>query len=182
MNAILGIKGSMDQAFVEGKRIPVTHIQAGPCVVSGIRKQDKDGYWAVQISLGKKKREVRLNAETEMSVGDKVNASDIFNSGDVVSVVGISKGKGFAGVVKRWRFAGGPKTHGQSDRQRAPGSIGQGTTPGRVFKGKKMAGRMGSERTTVKNLRVVSVEAETGKMDIAGAVPGRRGSLLIIKK
>ena len=127
-------------------------------------------------------REVRLEEEPKMNVGDEVKASDVFNVGDIVSVYGISKGKGFQGVVKRWGFAGGPRTHGQSDRERAPGSIGQGTTPGRVYKGKHMAGRMGGDSVTVKNLQVVSIEPETGLIEISGPVPGDTGGLLKITR
>ena len=213
MDTILASKGSMSQTFVEGRRIPVTKVVAGPCVVTQIKKEDKDGYWAVQLGFGEKRiknvtkplqghlksfikdkkaprflREVRLEKEPErvtgeaVKVGDIIGASDIFNKGDVISVSGISKGKGFAGVVKRWGFAGGPRTHGQSDRERAPGSIGQTTTPGRVFKGKHMAGRMGGERVTVKNLQVVSVNPETNEVEIMGAVPGIKEGLLIVKR
>ncbi|OGM89584.1 50S ribosomal protein L3, partial [Candidatus Woesebacteria bacterium RIFOXYD1_FULL_46_19] len=116
------------------------------------------------------------------AVGDTIAASDIFSVGDIIQVTGTSKGKGFAGVVKRWGFAGGPRTHGQSDRERAPGSIGQTTTPGRVFKGKKMAGRMGGERVTLKNLQIVSVNPETNEIEISGPVPGIPGGLLVIKR
>lgn len=197
----------MGQAFIEGTRIPVTYIKAGPCVVTGIKKEGKDGYWAVQLGFGEKKiknvtkplkghlkgvirnslapsflREVKFEAEPKYKVGDKVLASDIFSVGDLVSVSGISKGKGFTGVVKRWGFAGGPRTHGQSDRLRAPGSIGQGTTPGRVHKGKKMAGRMGSSKVTVKNLGVVSVDPGKDEVVLSGPVPGRKGGFLVIRK
>ena len=207
MDTILASKGSMSQTFVEGRRVPVTKVVAGPCVVTQIKKEDKDGYWAVQLGFGEKRiknitkplqghlkslikdkkaprflREVRLEKEPEYKVGDIIGASDIFNKGDVISVSGTSKGKGFAGVVKRWGFAGGPRTHGQSDRERAPGSIGQTTTPGRVFKGKKMAGRMGGERVTVKNLQIVSVDPETNEIEILGAVPGIKEGLLIVKR
>jgi len=197
----------MSQTFVEGRRVPVTKVVAGPCVVTQIKKEEKDGYWAVQLGFGEKRiknitkplqghlkslikdkkaprflREVRTEKEPEYKVGDTISASDIFNKGDVISVSGTSKGKGFAGVVKRWGFAGGPRTHGQSDRERAPGSIGQTTTPGRVFKGKKMAGRMGGEKVTVKNLQVVSVNPETNEIEILGAVPGIKKGLLIVKR
>ncbi|HEX6976987.1 MAG TPA: 50S ribosomal protein L3 [Patescibacteria group bacterium] len=207
INTILGSKVKMSQTFKEGSRIPVTQIVAGPCVVTQIKSDDKDGYWAVQLGFGEKKlknttkpmqghfkevikgktaprytREVRLNEKPEFKVGDQVKVSDIFVAGDIVSVTGISKGKGFAGVVKRWRFAGGPKTHGQSDRQRAPGTIGQGTTPGRVYKGKHMGGRMGHETVTVKNLKVVEVDAEKNEVGVSGPIPGRPGSLVIIKR
>jgi len=197
----------MSQTFIEGTRVPVTYIKAGPCVVTQVKRQDKDGYWAVQLGFGERKiknttkplqghlkgaikdnkaprflREVKLDKEPEFKMGDVISAADIFKVGDALAVTGTSKGKGFAGVVKRWGFAGGPKTHGQSDRLRAPGSIGQGTTPGRVYKGKKMAGRMGGERITVKNLIVVSLEPEKSELTVSGPVPGTPGSLLILKK
>jgi len=207
INTILAEKGKMSQTFVEGRRVPVTKVVAGPCVVTQIKKEDNDGYWAVQLGFGEKRiknitkplqghlksfikdnkaprflAEVRLDKEPELTVGEVVKASDIFRVGDIIQVTGTSKGKGFAGVVKRWHFAGGPRTHGQSDRERAPGSIGQTTTPGRVFKGKKMAGRMGGERVTLKNLQVVSVNPETNEIDISGPVPGIPGGLLAIKR
>jgi large subunit ribosomal protein L3 len=111
-----------------------------------------------------------------------VNAVDVLKPGDVVSVSGVSKGKGFAGGVKKWGFHGGPRTHGQSDRERAPGSIGQTTTPGRVYKGKKMAGRMGGERTTVTNLHIISINEESSEVEISGQVPGTTGSAITITK
>jgi len=197
----------MSQTFVEDTRVPVTLIKAGPCIVTQIKKLDPDGYWAVQIGFGQRKiknvtkpllghlkgalqenkaprflREVRLEKEPEFKVGDTIRVSEIFKRGDVVSVSGTSKGKGFAGVVKRYHFAGGPKTHGQSDRQRAPGSIGQGTTPGRVLKGKKMAGRMGHEKVTIKNLIVVDIDSEKNELLVSGTVPGPITGLLTIKK
>ncbi len=207
INTILGSKGVSSQIFIEGLRIPVTKVTAGPCVVTQIKKMDKDGYWAVQIGYSSKSakntskplqghlketskdkkfsrflKEVRTDKEPEVKVGDTVKASDIFNSGDVVSVTGTSKGKGFAGVVKRHGFHGGPRTHGQSDRERAPGSIGQTTTPGRVYKGKKMAGRMGGEQITIKNLHIISVDNEKGEIEISGQIPGNPGSLVSIRK
>ena len=127
-------------------------------------------------------REVRMDSEPDVKTGDVINLVDIFKKGDVVAVTGISKGKGFAGVVKRWHFAGGSRTHGQSDRERAPGSIGQGTTPGRVYKGKKMAGRMGSDRVTIKNLIVVDTKSEEDLIAVSGPVPGTSNKVLIIKK
>jgi large subunit ribosomal protein L3 len=117
-----------------------------------------------------------------IKIGDTITLSDIFSLGDVINVTGISKGKGFAGAVKRWHFHGGPRTHGQSDRERAPGSIGAGTTPGRIYKGKHMAGRMGSDRVTVKNLQVVSLDDETNEMEVSGPVPGVTGAPLILKR
>lgn len=198
----------MYQTFIQGTRVPVTRVLAGPCVVTQIIKEDTNGYWAIQLGFGEKKtknikkpqrghlkdaitkekmaprflREVRLDKEPNLKVGDKVKVSDFISSGDSVSVTGTTKGKGFAGVVKRWGFAGGPRTHGQSDRQRAPGSIGQGTTPGRVHKGKKMPGRMGGETMTIKNLKVVSVDPEKNEIELSGSVPGANGSFLVITK
>ncbi len=198
----------MGQAFIEGVRIPITSIKVGPCVVTQIKKVDTDGYWAVQLGFGTKKtknvtkplrghlkgaiskgksaprflREIRLDNKPKYKAGDVINVSDVFKLGDLVQVTGISKGKGFAGVVKRWRFAGGPRTHGQSDRLRAPGSIGQGTTPGRVWKGKKMPGRMGSKKTAINNLMVVSVNPGENEISVSGPVPGAPGGLLGIKK
>lgn len=194
----------MSQTFVEGTRVPVTLVKAGPCVVTYIKRVDSDGYWAVQLGFGEKKiknitkplqghlkaaksaarflREVRVDKEPDLKIGDVIKLTDIFKKGDVVAVTGVSKGKGFAGVVKRWKFAGGPKTHGQSDRWRAPGAIGQGTTPGRVRKGKKMPGRMGGDTIFVKNLIIVDVDDQKGEISVSGPVPGGPGSLLIIKK
>jgi large subunit ribosomal protein L3 len=207
LNTIFGSKQKMSHLYVEGTRVPVTYVQAGPCIVTQIKKKDVDGYWAVQLGFGEKRiatvtkpirghikaaykdkkaarflREVMVKSEPKFKVGDIVHLTDVIKKGDQVAVSGVSKGKGFAGVVKRWHFAGGPRTHGQSDRLRAPGSIGQGTTPGRVRKGKKMAGRMGSNTTTVKNLVVVEVDKESGQIAISGAIPGRPGALIRIKK
>jgi len=207
INTILGQKTGMSQAFVKGLRVPVTKVLAGPCVVTQVKKMDKDGYWAVQLGFGQKKiknvtkplqghlkatikdgkapryiAEVRLDKEPELQVGDSVKASDIFRVGDVVNVTGVSKGKGFAGVVKRHHFHGGPHTHGQSDRERAPGSIGQTTTPGRVLKGKKMAGRMGGDTVTVRNLHIISVNPETNEIQISGQIPGIPGGFVRVKR
>lgn len=207
INTILGSKGVNSQTFIEGFRIPVTKVTAGPCVVTQIKKMEPDGYWAVQLGFGLRRvkntskslqghlketskeskfprnlREVRLDREPEFRIGDTINAADIFKAGDVIAVTGVSKGKGFAGVVKRHGFAGGPRTHGQSDRERAPGSIGQTTTPGRVYRGKRMAGRMGNERVTVKNLHIISVNPESTEIEVSGQVPGTIGTLLTIKK
>ena len=207
INTILGSKGVSSQTFVEGMRIPVTKVTAGPCVVTQIKNEEKDGYWAVQLGFSTKKakntskslqghlketskdqefsrflQEVKFKKEPELKVGDIVNVSEILKAGDVIAVSGISKGKGFAGVVKKWHFRGGPRTHGQSDRERAPGSIGQTTTPGRVYKGKKMAGRMGGEKVTIKNLHIISVNAETNEIEISGQIPGTIGSTVTIVK
>lgn len=197
----------MGQTFVEGRRVAITNVLAGPCVVTQVKSMDNDGYWAVQLGFGERRiktiskplqghlkgaikekmaprflLEVRLDKEPDLKVGDIVKASDIFQKGDIVSVAGISKGKGFAGGVKRWGFHGGPRTHGQSDRERAPGSIGQTTTPGRVLKGKHMAGRMGGARVTVKNLQVVSVNPETNEIELSGPIPGIPGKPVLINK
>jgi large subunit ribosomal protein L3 len=173
-------------------------------VVTQIKNLTTDGYWAVQLGYGIRKenrlskplqghlkksqsyprylREVRLENEPDCKVGDVIKVEEVLKVGDVVAVTSTSKGKGFAGVVKRWHFAGGPKTHGQSDRQRAPGSIGQGTTPGRVLKGKHMAGRMGNEQNTIKNLRVVSIDPEKGTVNLSGPIAGSNKSFVIIRK
>jgi large subunit ribosomal protein L3 len=208
MQTLLGKKLRMSHTFIEGTRVPVTVVETGPCLVTQIKRQDSDGYWAVQLGFGTKKdkhstkpllghvksaqkdqpgsprylREVRVMEAPTFSVGDVITLNKIFRKGDVVTVTGISKGKGFAGVVKRWGFAGGPKTHGQSDRHRAPGSIGQGTTPGRVLKGKKMAGRLGSDRVSVSNLMVVDINPSANELWISGSIPGTKGSLIIVKK
>jgi large subunit ribosomal protein L3 len=207
LNTLLGTKREMSQAFVEGTRVPVSLIKVGPCIVTQVKKKEKDGYWAVQIGFGEKKiknitkplqghlkgatkdkkaprflREVKFEEEPKLKQGNVISVSDVFKKGDLVAVTGISKGKGFQGVVKRWGFAGGPRTHGQSDRLRAPGSIGQGTTPGRVWKGKKMPGRMGGEKITIQNLVVVKVEPDKNEIALSGPVPGNPKGLLIIKK
>lgn len=207
IKTILGSKGINSQTFVEGFRIPVTKVTAGPCVVTQIKHMDTDGYWAVQLGFSSKKakgtskplqghlketskdqkypkflQEVRFEKDPELKVGDIIKVSEIFNRGDVISVSGISKGKGFAGVVKRYHFRGGPRTHGQSDRERAPGSIGQTTTPGRVYKGKRMAGRMGGEKVTIKNLHIISINDENAEIEISGQIPGTVGTLITITK
>ena len=196
----------------KGKSIPVTLIKAGPCPVVQIKTKDDEGYWAIQLGFGSKKakktikpilghlkkaglkktprflREIRIDEKEgkkladEVKPGDEISVKDVFKVGDKIMVTGISKGKGFAGVVKRWGFAGGPRTHGQSDRERAPGSIGQTTTPGRVHKGKKMAGRMGNERVTIKGLKVIEIDEEKNLLVIKGLVPGAKKGLLMIKK
>lgn len=203
----------MTQTFVDNKRVPATLVKAGPCVVTQIKTEDRDGYWSVQLGFGKKRlekfskplrghlkaavkgrgksvgeyapcflKEIKTTDKPDLKVGDEIKVSDIFSVGDTISVAGISKGKGFAGVVKRWGFAGGPRTHGQGDRLRAPGSIGQGTTPGRVHKGKKMAGRMGGDKITLKNVKVISVGGDKNELLVSGSVPGNANSLLVIKK
>jgi large subunit ribosomal protein L3 len=204
MNTLFGTKGTMTQTFIEGFRIPVTKVTLGPCTVIQVKNEKKDGYWAVQLGFGTKKtkntskqlqghykkantnpryiKEVRLTSEPKYNVGDVITVSDIFKAGDVISVTAVNKGKGFAGGVRRFNFRGGPKTHGQSDRHRAPGSIGQTTTPGRVYKGKRMAGRMGGVQITTKNLHVLEVNSESNELLISSPIPGRTGIFLTVDK
>ncbi len=204
MNTLFGTKGTMTQTFIEGSRIPVTKVKVGPCVVTQIKNEKADGYWAIQLALGTKKpknitkplqghskksnttpryvKEIRLKEEPTYKVGDVVKVSDVFTAGDVVSVTAINKGKGFEGGVRRFNFRGGPKTHGQSDRHRAPGSVGQTTTPGRVYKGKRMAGRMGGVQVTIKNVHVISINDKTNEISISSPIPGRPGIFMVITK
>lgn len=195
-----------------GKRIPVTHILVGPCWIIDVKTVDKDGYNAIQLGFGSRRTKTLTNPELghfkkagleknpprflreigvkeqmtegseQLKPGAIIKVTDVFKAGDIIKVTGVSKGKGFQGVVKRHHFKGGPRTHGQSDRERAPGSIGQTTTPGRVYKGKRMAGRMGGDRVTIKNLKIVSIDEKKNILTISGVVPGGRNSLLIIKK
>jgi len=205
MKGILGKKLGMTQIFDEdGVVIPVTLIEAGPCYVTQKKTKEKDGYNAIQLGFGEvserrlnkpkgghlKKsnsppvqylREFRVDDPDVYEEGQKIDIS-IFEKGNVVDVTGVSKGKGFAGVVKLHHFRGGPKTHGQSDRWRAPGSAGAGSTPGRVFKGMRMARRMGNERVTVQNLKVALVDVDKNLIGIKGAVPGGKNNLVIIRE
>ncbi len=201
MKFILGTKEEMTQIFQEdGRVVPVTAIAAGPVVVTQVKNADTDGYSAVQVGFGTQKesrlgksvlghtkdlgafktlREFRLEDTADMEKGKTIDVS-IFEPGEEIEVSGISKGKGFQGVVKRHGFKGGPRSHGQKHSERKPGSIGS-TGPQRVLKGLRMAGRMGSDRVTVKNLSVVAVDAEKGLLFVKGAVPGRRGTLLEVR-
>lgn len=191
-NAILGTKLEMTQKFdKKGLRMPVTRVKAGPCQVAKILTLDKDGYHAILLSFGEKKKlrkksnylkEIRLEKLPDVKVGDEIKVGQVFKVGDKIKVTGWAKGKGFAGVVKRWGFAGGPATHGQSDRERAPGSIGQTTTPGRVFKGKKMPGRAGGQKVTISGLIVTDIDEKNSLLEIKGLLPGPRNGFLIIKK
>lgn len=201
MDAILGKKVGMTQIFDEREEIvSVTLVVAGPCYITQVKTEEKDGYTALQLGFGETKRlnkpqrghlkklsplrylrEVRVKNVQGYQVGQKLDAS-LFSVGDLVDVTGISKGKGFAGVMKRHGFRGGPATHGQSDRARAPGSIGATTTPGRVLKGMRMAGRMGNERVTVQNLKVVLVDPERNLLGVRGSIPGNRGDLVMLRK
>ena len=207
INTILGTKAETKQRFTQdGKRIPVTEIKTGDFVVVQIKTMAKDGYDALQLGLGQRIKKTpnkaltgHLKASTLKQApvylleaaspqnetykpGDTIKFTDVVKEGDIIKVTGWSKGKGFAGVVKRHGFKGGPKTHGQSDRQRSPGSIGQGTTPGRVYKGKRMAGRMGNERVTIKNLLVMEVNAEDNTVLVKGLVPGPKTGKIQITK
>lgn len=203
MKGILGKKLGMTQLFKDDKLIPVTLVQAGPCVISDIKTQEKDGYTALQIGYGEIKEnkvnkpikghfkrnklepkkvlvELRLSDIKEYQVGQSIDAS-IFNEGDRADITGISKGKGFAGAMKRWNFKGQGASHGAHRVHRAPGSIGSSATPSRVFPGKKMAGRMGNERVTTRGLEIVNVDAEKNLIAIKGAIPGASGSVVLIR-
>ena len=201
IEGIIGKKLGMSQVFRDnGKAEAVTAIEAGPCTVTQIKTAAKEGYNAAQLGFGEVKRlkspqrghlkgleqfrylqEVRLSDTEAIQVGQRVDVG-LFKAGDLVDITGVSKGKGFAGVVKRHHFAGGPKTHGQSDRHRAPGSIGSTTSPGRVFKGMRMAGHMGNSRVTMRNLEIFEADATRNLLLVRGAVPGASNGLLLIKK
>jgi large subunit ribosomal protein L3 len=201
-DGILGKKLGMTQVFNEKGASAVTAIEAGPCTVIQVKTGEKEGYSAASLGfmeIGKPKagrkgrgkdkkppkykyiREFRLDEDQKMEKGQKIDVS-LFKAGDLVNVIGISRGKGFAGGVKRHHFRGGPKTHGQSDRWRAPGSIGTGTSPGRVLKGLRMAGHMGDERVTAINLEVIEADPARNLLLVKGAVPGMTNGLLLIKK
>jgi len=205
MKGLIGKKIGMTQIFDEsGLAVPITLIEAGPCYVTQVRQPERDGYNAVQLGFGEAKpkhltggqlghlktselpplrflREFRVK-DSDVNEGDKLEVGEVFSVGDQVDVVGTSKGKGFQGAVKRHGFRGGPRTHGQSDRQRATGSIGAGTTPGRVFKGKRMPGHMGSERVTIQNLQVAYVDPDRNLLGVRGAIPGPKGGVVMIKE
>jgi large subunit ribosomal protein L3 len=205
MKGIIGKKVGMTQIFDEnGNVIPVTVIQAGPCYVTQVRTADRDGYIGIQLGFGETKpqrltkgqlghlqrnnlpalkvlREFRIkDGEVDVQEGQTITA-DVFEKGERVDVIGTSKGRGFAGGIKRHHFRRQPKTHGASDRTRAPGSVGSNTFPGRTFKGKRMAGHMGSERVTTENLEVVVVDAEKNLLAVRGSVPGQNGGIVLIK-
>jgi len=203
LKGLIGKKVGMTQIFDDaGSAIPVTVIEAGPCYVTQVRLPEKDGYSAVQLGFDETKprrltagqlghlkrnnlpplrfvREFR-EKDPEVQEGDKLTV-ELFEIGEFVDVVGTSKGRGFAGAVKRYGFRGGPKTHGQSDRWRAPGSRGATSTPGRVFKGSRGPGHMGNERVTSQNLRVELIDPERNLLAVRGSVPGPKGGLVVIK-
>jgi large subunit ribosomal protein L3 len=202
IQGLIGKKLGMSQIFDDtGLAHPVTVLEVGPCVVTQIKTPERDGYSAVQLGFGLDKRlnrperghrqgsgfmsrtlrEVNVSDATDMAVGQVITA-DAFAEGELVDVTGTSKGRGFQGVVKRHGFRGGPKTHGQSDRLRAPGSIGSSATPGRVFKGMRMAGRMGNDRVTIQNLKVLRVDPERNLLLVEGSVPGANESLVMVRR
>jgi len=205
MKGLIGKKVGMTQVFDEsGAAYPVTLIEAGPCFVTQIRRVEREGYAAIQLGFGevlpkrlaggelghlqrhqlpalRYLREFRLKASESLKEGDRLTV-EVFTPGDRVDVVGVSKGKGFQGGVKRYHFAGGPKTHGQSDRHRAPGSRSSTSTPGRVYKGSRGPGHMGSDRVTSQNLRVQMVDLEHNLIGLAGSVPGARGAVVVVQE
>ena len=205
MKGIIGKKLGMTQVFDDnGNAVPVTVIEAGPCFVTQIRSGEKDGYTAIQLGFSEAKpqrltkgelghlkrnnlpalrylREFRLrDGEVDVAEGAEVKV-DVFAKGERVDVIGTSKGRGFAGTIKRHHFHRQPKTHGASDRERAPGSVGSTTTPGRTYPGQRMAGRMGNDRVTAQNLEVVVVDAERNLLAVRGSVPGANDGIVIIK-
>ena len=206
INTLLGVKKNMTSTYdSRGRRVGATVIEMPPNFVTQIKTTEtKDGYNAIQLGFGTKKsvkkpqlglgkkigvekpirwfKEVPTDQQEDIKPGTEIKLDQVFSIGDAIKVSGISKGKGFQGGVRRHGFHGGPKTHGQSDRHRAPGSIGSGTTPGRVYKGKKMAGRMGNATVSVKNLEVVGLDKEKNLLVVKGAVPGSTGGLVMITK
>jgi large subunit ribosomal protein L3 len=206
MKGMIGKKVGMTQVFDEqGNIIPVTVIQAGPCYVTQVLNNERDGYVAVQLGFGETKpgrltkgqlghlqknslpalkhlREFRIQSDGTVDVeeGSEIKV-DVFETGERVDVIGTSKGRGFAGTIKRHGFHRGPKTHGQSDRERSPGSIGMCASPARTFKGMRMGGRMGNDRVTMQNLEVVRVDPEKNLLAVKGSVPGTNGGIVIIR-
>lgn len=207
MNGLIGKKIGMTSVFTEaGRNLACTVVELGPCVVTQVKTEETDGYNALQLGFGEAKAKNTTNqmmghfdkAKTapkrklvefrdfdmvEKALGDIVKVDEIFEEGDLINAIGTSKGKGFQGVVKRYNFRGvGDATHGQHNRQRAPGSIGAASYPARVFKGMRMAGRMGGDRVNVKNLEVVKIFPEKNLMLVKGAIPGHKGSFVILEK
>jgi large subunit ribosomal protein L3 len=198
---LIGRKVGMTQVFQpNGTMVSVSVVHVTPNTVTRLRTDERDGYTAVQLGAGERRRltkplagqlkdlprvrtirEFRLDSADEYEVGQQITVADVFAEGDLIDVTGVSKGKGFAGTIKRHNFSRGPKTHG-SDNYRKPGSIGPGTTPGRVYKGLKMSGHMGHDRVTLKKLRVIRVDAERNLILVKGSVPGAPGALTFVKK
>ena len=206
MPGLIGKKVGMTSMYSEaGKNLPCTVLEVGPCVVTQVKTEDKDGYAAVQVGFGDRKenrtnkamaghfKKAGVRARQELvefqgfdqdyNPGDEVKLEDVFQVGEFVSVVGTSKGRGFQGVVRRHGFGGvGQATHGQHNRMRAPGAIGAASTPARVYKGMRMAGQMGHTRVTIENLEVLKVMSEEGLLVLKGAVPGHKGATVIVRK
>ncbi len=206
MTGLIGKKIGMTQVFgADGIVVPVTVIRTGPCVVVQKKETGRDGYNAVQIGFGNKKnqrvnkpeqghmvkagkgafqvlREFRLQDVGQYEVGQEIKVSDIFKAGDRIDVSGTSKGRGFAGVIKRWNFSGFPASHGTHEYFRHGGAIGNRSYPGRVFKGKKMAGHLGNEKVSVQNLEVVGIRPEENMLLVKGAIPGAKRGILIIRR
>jgi large subunit ribosomal protein L3 len=198
---LIGRKVGMTQVFQpDGTMVAVSVVEIAPNTVTRVRTPERDGYTAVQLGAGERRkmtkpiagqlkglprvktiREFRLDAADDYTVGQTIGLGDVFAEGDLVDITGVSKGQGFAGTVKRHNFSRGPKTHG-SDNYRKPGSIGPGTTPGRVYKGLRMGGHMGHERVTVKKLRVVRVDTDRNLILVKGSVPGAPGALTFVRK
>jgi len=205
MKGLIGKKLGMTQVFDESGSVkPLTLIEAGPCFVTQVKRPEKEGYQAVQLGFGESKprrlsggelghlkkldlaplryvREFRIKGDLDVKEGDRLTV-DVFTVGDHVDVVSTSKGKGFQGGVKRYHFRGGPKTHGQSDRLRAPGSRSSTSTPGRVYKGSRGPGHMGSARVTSQNLRVELIDPERNLLGVHGSVPGPKGAVVVVKQ
>lgn len=210
MSGIIGKKIGMTSVYsVDGRNVACTVIEAGPCVITQVKNQETDGYQAVQLAYGERKekntpaplkghfkkanttpkksviefRDFREEFEGMVALGNEITVGDVFKEGDFVDAVGTSKGKGFQGVVKRHGFAGvGQATHGQHNRLRAPGSIGGASYPARVFKGTRMAGRMGNDRVTVINLEVMKVVPEKNLIVVSGSIPGAKNSIVVLEK
>ena len=206
MNGLIGKKLGMTQLFTaDGSVVPVTVIQTGPCVVVQKKEAERDGYTALQVGFGSKKnqrvrkpeqshlakagkgafevlRELRSEDVAQYAVGQEIKVADLFKTGDRVDVAGVSKGRGFAGVIKRWSFAGFPGSRGTHEYFRHGGSIGNRSFPGRVFKGKKMAGQLGNERASVQNLEVIEVRAESNLLFIKGSVPGAPQGVVLVRR
>jgi large subunit ribosomal protein L3 len=206
MKGMIGKKVGMTQVFDDqGNVVPVTVIEAGPCYVTQVRNDERDGYTAVQLGYGETKparltkgqlghlqkndlpalrvlREFRIKGDeaTEVAEGAEIKV-DVFETGELVDVIGVTKGRGHSGTIKRHGFHRGPKTHGQSDRERSPGAIGMCATPARTLKGQRMAGRMGNDRVTMQNLEVVVVDAEKNLLAVKGSIPGTKGGIVVIR-
>lgn len=201
IKTLIGTKLGMTHIYDEnGRWWPITRLMIGPCQIIQVKNKEKDGYNAVQLGFGVRKRlsnamkghlakanikssplyiyEAKIDDDENIKPGDLIKAVDIFSAGDMVKVSAKTKGRGFTGVVKRWGFSGGPKTHGQSDRHRAPGAIGQGTEPGRIHKGKKMPGHYGNKTKTIMGLKVIKVEGEKNELWVKGAVPGHTKTMV----